>query len=49
MMSNLDGIIRFIGNWGRITKFVGNYMKLLELLAINRDELAEYLSFENII
>jgi hypothetical protein len=34
MMGNSDGIIGFIGNRGRITKFFGNYMKVLELLAI---------------
>jgi hypothetical protein len=34
MMGNSNGITRFIGKRGRITKFVGNYMKVLELLAI---------------
>jgi len=34
MLGNSDGIIGFIGNRGRLTKFVGNYMKVVELLAI---------------
>jgi hypothetical protein len=34
MLGNSYGITRFIGNRGRLTKCVGNYMKLPELLAI---------------
>jgi hypothetical protein len=44
MMGNSDGITGFIGNRGRKTKFVSNYMKVLELFG-NRDELTRYLSF----
>jgi len=33
-----------MGNQGRKTKFVSNYMKVLELFG-NRDELTKYLSF----
>ena len=31
MVGNSDGITRFIGNRGRKTKFVSNYMKVIEL------------------
>ena len=31
MMGNSDGITGFIGNRGRKTKFVSNYMKVLEV------------------
>jgi hypothetical protein len=48
MTDNSDGITRFIGNRGRKTKFVSNYMKVLELFG-NRDELTGYLSFEKIM
>ena len=48
MMGNSDGITWFIGNQGRKTKFLSNYMEVLELFD-NRDELAGYLSFEKIM
>jgi len=48
MISNSDEITRFIGSRGRKTKFVSNYMKILELCG-NRDELVGYLSFEKIM
>ena len=48
MMGNSDGIIGFIGNRRRKTKFVSNYMKVLEVFG-NRDELTRYLSFEKIM
>jgi len=38
----------FIGNWEMKTKFLSNYMKVLELFG-NRNELAGYLSFEKIM
>jgi len=47
MMGNLEGIIGFIGNRGRKTKFVCNYMKVLELFG-NRNELTGYLCFKKI-
>jgi hypothetical protein len=48
MMGNSNGITRFIGNRGRKTKFLSNYMEVLELFC-NQDELARYLSFEKIM
>ena len=41
-------ITGFIDNRGRNTKFLNNYMEVLELFG-NQDELAEYLSFEKIM
>jgi hypothetical protein len=48
MMGNSNGITGFIGNRGRKTKFLSNYMEVLELFG-NQDELAGYLSFEKIM
>ena len=48
MMGNSDGITGFIGNRWRKTKFMSNYIKVLELFG-NRDELVGYLSFKKII
>jgi hypothetical protein len=36
MMGNSDGITGFIGNRGGLTIIVVNYMKVLELLAIEK-------------
>jgi hypothetical protein len=41
-------ITGFIGNRGRKAKFLSTYMEVLELFG-NRNELAEYLSFEKIM
>jgi hypothetical protein len=48
MMGNSNGITGFIGNREKKTKFVSNYVKVLELFGI-RDELTGYLSFEKIM
>ena len=48
MIGNLNGITGSIGNWGRKTKFLSNYMDVLDLFG-NEDELAGFLSFEKIM